>query len=43
MEHLREIVRSEFAAASWPDAGNVQVLFDSETRVRTHGGWEYFK
>lgn len=43
LAHLRQIVRSEFAAASWPDADNVDVLFDSEHRVRTHGGWEYFK
>ena len=43
MKHLRQIVRDEFAAVRWPEAGGVRVLFDSEHRVREGGGWKYFK
>jgi hypothetical protein len=41
--HLRQIVRDQFGVGQWPEAQNVQVLFDSEHRVRENGGWEYFK
>jgi hypothetical protein len=34
LEDLRRAVRAEFEAAAWPDARNVDVLFDSEHRVR---------
>lgn len=43
MGHLRQIVRDQFTVAQWPGSQNVQVLFDSEHRVRENGGWEYFK
>ena len=43
MERLRHIVREEFAAVQWPATDSVQVLFDSEHRVREGGGWYYFK
>jgi hypothetical protein len=43
MEHLRQVVRDQFGAVDWPDADNVDVLFDSEHRIRENGGWEYFK
>jgi hypothetical protein len=43
LEDLRRAVRDEFEAASWPNAGEVDVLFDSEHRVRERGGFWYFK
>lgn len=43
LEDLRRAVRDEFEAASWPSAGDIDVLFDSEHRVREGGGFWYFK
>jgi len=43
LEDLRRSVRAEFAAASWPNADEIDVLFDSEHRVRERGGFWYFK
>jgi hypothetical protein len=43
LEDLRGAVRAEFEAASWPNAGEVDVLFDSEHRVREGSGFWYFK
>lgn len=43
LEHLRQVVRGQFAAAQWPESGQVDVLFDSEHRVREGGGFWYFK
>jgi hypothetical protein len=43
MDTLRQVVRDQFGAVDWPDADNVDVLFDSEHRIRENGGWEYFK
>jgi hypothetical protein len=43
LEDLRGAVRAGFEAASWPNAGEIDVLFDSEHRVREGGGFWYFK
>lgn len=43
LEDLRRAVREEFEAASWPSACEIDVLFDSERRVREGGGFWYFK
>lgn len=43
LEDLRRAVRDEFEAACWPSAGEIDVLFDSEHRVREGGGFWYFK
>jgi hypothetical protein len=43
LEDLRRAVRDEFERASWPNAGEIDVLFDSENRVREGGGFWYFK
>jgi hypothetical protein len=43
LEDLQRAVRAEFEAASWPNASQVTVLFDSEHRVREGGGFWYFK
>ncbi len=43
LEYLRDIVREQFAALSWPNPASIDVLFDSEHRVRAGGGWDYFR
>jgi len=43
LEHLRDIVREHFAALSWPNPASIDVLCDSEQRVRASGGWDYFR
>jgi hypothetical protein len=43
LDHLQQAVRDEFAAARWPGPEKVDVLFDSEHRVREGGGFWYFK
>lgn len=39
---VRDVVREELAADSWPDAGSASVLVDSEERVR-RTGFDYFR
>lgn len=41
--HLRSLVVHEFARVSWPDPEGVDVMVESEHRVRTQGGWDYFR
>ena len=41
--HLRSLVVHEFARVSWPDPESVDVMVESEHRVKTQGGWNYFR
>ncbi len=40
---LREVVVRELAKRRWPEADSVDVMIDSEHRVDTNGGWDYFR
>lgn len=40
---LREVVVRELAKRRWPEADSVDVMIDSEHRVETNGGWDYFR
>ncbi len=41
--HLRSLVTHEFERVSWPDPESVDVMVESAHRVRTQGGWNYFR
>lgn len=41
--HLRGLVVHQFERVSWPSPTDVDVMVESEHRVRTHGGWNYFR
>lgn len=41
--HLRSLVVHEFERVSWPDPEAVDVMAESEHRVHTQGGWNYFR
>lgn len=40
---LRDVVVCELAKGEWPEAKSVDVMIDSERRVETNGGWDYFR
>jgi hypothetical protein len=40
---LRDVVVRELAKQRWPSAEAVEVMVDSEHRVRANGGWSYFR
>ena len=41
--HPRGLVVHQFERVSWPSPTDVDVMVESEHRVRTHGGWNYFR
>jgi hypothetical protein len=41
--HLRTLVIREFERVSWPDPEWVDVMVESAHRVKTEGGWNYFR
>jgi hypothetical protein len=41
--HLRTLVIDEFERVSWPDPETVDVMAESAHRVKTEGGWNYFR
>ncbi|GII54470.1 hypothetical protein Pth03_28590 [Planotetraspora thailandica] len=43
IHEMRNVVVGCFAEEAWPNAKNLDVGFDSATRVAEGGGWYYFK
>jgi hypothetical protein len=40
---LREVIGAAFRVARWPDPDGPTVMVDSEHRVESQGGWNYFR